>query len=160
MFSSENNKACIVVFMRVLAILFLLFSAVSCGNPQTPEDFRAEGLSIVQNLLADLKNIKQDEDFSGYLPKLSVHFEELVSVMIAAHEWMEQHPDVRALPLSREAAELNNALSQELNRLYRLERGRYFIEAAQEKPLQRLDAYLHRIHKAQSRRHAPPSGGQ
>lgn len=131
---------------NLTAIIFAVFFT-ACGTPQSLEEFREEGQGIEKSLLTLLKTIQVDEELYSAIPALTKHFDDLVDVMIGAHQWQESHPGARAPLMTKEAHELSSALSQELNRIYKLERGRLLIEKSQENSLQRLDTYLNQGRK-------------
>lgn len=129
------------MLLRLFLFLFLSLLA-SCG-PRSLDDFEEEGEGVIRALIREFEQVHSHEELVAVSAKMQLYFDQLVSLMIAAEEFIDQNPS-----LKNEAIEPNHELSDllrsELNRLYRLEGGRQVIEKCQEKALHRLDAFHQR----------------
>ncbi|NGX38819.1 MAG: hypothetical protein KR126chlam1_00132 [Chlamydiae bacterium] len=121
--------------MRWLLILPLLF----CGcSPYSQEDFRAEGQAKCRQIALLLKHVHSSEDYEEVEGALKKKFHVIVDLMIAAEK---KHHGVSTDRANR----YNEALSQELQRIYLLKGGREWIERCQREPLIRLDTSLQKL---------------
>lgn len=119
---------------KFFMILAMLLIATSCG-PRSLDDFEEEGEGIIRSLIKELQAIHSREQLLAASDKLQRHFDHLGSVMIAAQEFKNTHPE---LGRGTSKQELSDQLRIELNRIYRLEGGRQIIEKCQENALLRL----------------------
>ena len=121
-------------------IFFILFLLTSCGS-YSLEDFEEEGKGVIRSLVQELKSIHTREQLKASSAKLQRLFDQLVTVIIAAKEFSESHPELDSGTFLAHQHELSDQLRTELNRIYRFEGGRQMIEKCQEKALNRLDAF-------------------
>lgn len=128
-------------YRRFLFLIFVLFTLTSCGH-DSPEGFREEGEAITKSLVKELRNIHTEKQLSDASGSIRSHFDRLVDVMIAGEEFYSRHPKGERDGFHAASRELSDRLRFELNRLYRLDRGRQMIEKSRERALYRLDAYL------------------
>lgn len=121
-------------------IILLLTFLTGCG-PRSEEDFREEGEGVTRSLIKELQGIRTREQLNGSLGKIQRHFENLVSIMISAQEYLAAHPEQEKEEPCRPGNDLSDQLRIELNRIYRIDGGRQLIEKSQENALHRLDAF-------------------
>jgi hypothetical protein len=120
------------------AALFGISLLYGC-SPSSLEDFHYEGESCCRALVKDLQKIHSREELMRATPVIKNHFEELVTLMIHAREFQENHPDENTPPAVENA--VCRLLEEELRRIYALEGGREIIERTQQEALVRLDAF-------------------
>ncbi len=136
-----------MLLKKFLVIFFMLMIATSCG-PRSLDDFEEEGEGVIRSLIQELQAIHTREQLLHAAPKLQKQFDRLVTIMMAAEEFVAAHPDLDKGDMQQNH-ELSDQLRIELNRLYRLEGGRQIIEKCQEKALNRLDAFEKKMAKQQ-----------
>jgi hypothetical protein len=127
-----KKYSCFLFFLIVLALS-------SCGR-NSLEDFRSEGEEITRSLIQEFRKIRTRSQLLNASPKLKRLFNDLVDVMIAAHEFRHKQANLDKNFVSYNS-ELSNQLRLELNRIYKIEGGRQIIEKCEEQALHRLDAY-------------------
>ena len=97
--------------------------------------------------MKDLQKIESREQLVKVVPRLKVHFEKLVDLMIEAKKFQETAEEEFA-PLPTQASE---KLLLELKRIYQLEAGGELIEKAQNEALLRLDRFEKSLQKKKSK---------
>jgi hypothetical protein len=125
-------------FNRVLSFFALLLFLQGC-SPSSLDDFHYEGESRCRALIKDLQNIRDRDELARATPILKKYFEDLVTLMIHAREFQEDHPD-EPLPSISES-NTSSLLEEELRRMYAMEGGREIVEGAEHEALVRLDAF-------------------
>jgi hypothetical protein len=125
-------------FKFTSALIALMFLLSGC-SPSSLEDFHYEGESRCRALIEELQTIRDRDQLARSTPVLKKYFEDLVTLMIHAREFQENHPD-EIMPLIADNS-VSNQLEEELRRMYALEGGREIIEKAQQEALVRLDAF-------------------
>ena len=123
---------------KILAAGVLLMDLLCGCSPSSLEDFHYEGESRCKALVHDLQKIQNREELTRAIPKLKKTFEELVTLMIHAREFQENHPADNEVAFENTFSSL---LEEELRRIYAMEGGREIIEHAQQEALVRLDAF-------------------
>jgi len=126
---------------RFYIVLLLLMAGCS---PNSLEDFQHEGESECRKLVEDLSKIHTREDLLKMERRLKNKFESLVDLMIAARQFQEEHPEVKEIDPTLNDNSSNEALQEELMRIYSMEGGREIIERTQSEALIRLDAFERR----------------
>ena len=126
------------LFKRFRYTLFAISLLYGC-SPSSLEDFHYEGESRCRALIEDLQKIHSREELMRATPVIKNHFEELVTLMIHAREFQENHPDENTPPAFENT--VSSLLEEELRRIYALEGGREIIERTQQEALVRLDAF-------------------
>jgi hypothetical protein len=124
---------------KLLAGTFFLLNVLCGCSPSSLEDFHCEGESRCRALVHDLQKIHNREELTKAIPTLKKHFEELVTLMIHAREFQENHPDEN-VPIAYDNT-VSSLLEEELRRIYAMEGGREMIEHAQQEALVRLDGF-------------------
>lgn len=122
-------------------VIFLILIFVCSCSPHSVDEFAEEGEGVIRSLIQELKCIHTREQLLAASGKLQKQFDRLVTVMIAAEEFCDSHPDQGSGEYLRYNHELSDQLRMELNRLFRLEGGREIIEKCQEKALFRLTIF-------------------
>ena len=125
--------------LRRVVIFIALTGLLSC-SPSSLEDFHYEGEARCRSLAKELQKIENREQLIRFVPVLKRHFEELVTLMIHAREFQEEHSDEEPGILASEKV-ASHLLEDELRRVYEIEGGREIIERAQQEALVRLDAF-------------------
>ncbi len=85
-----------------------------------------------------LQEIHDTRELTQSVPSLKNHFEKMVDVIILARAYQTLHPDEVVEPID---PILQQALKDELMRIYSLEGGREIVEKAGHEALIRLDAH-------------------
>jgi len=125
---------------KLLIPMAIFLMSLLCGcSPNSLEDFHYEGESRCRALIQDLQKIHNREELTKAIPTLKKSFEELVTLMIHAREFQENHPDENTSAAYESAA--STLLAEELRRIYAMEGGREVIEHVQQEALVRLDAF-------------------
>ena len=125
--------------LRGIGIVIALTGLFSC-SPSSLEDFRYEGEARCRSLVKELQKIETREQLIRIAPVLKRHFEELVTLMIHAREFQEEHSDEEPGILASDKV-ASRLLEDELRRVYEIEGGREIMERAQQEALVRLDAF-------------------
>ena len=125
---------------RLFFIMFGIMTLLSCG-PRSLQDYRQEGESLTRDLLEVLYTIDTREDAVSAAPRLKSLFDQMVTLMIAARDYREKHPEAEMPLYTIKSRELSDRLRAELNRVFRIEDARDIVEKCQEDSLNRLDAY-------------------
>jgi hypothetical protein len=126
---------------KSIVFFFCALSMLTSCSPSSLEDFHYEGQSRCRALIADLQKIHNREQMSRAAPVLKKHFEDLVTLMIHAREFQEEHPDEAAPVILFSESTVSALLEEELRRIYAMEGGREMVERAQHEALVRLDAF-------------------
>lgn len=134
---------------RLYFSLFLSLILASC-SPGSLADFQHEGEALSRNLILDLDKIEDREQLLRAEPQLKKHFNALISLMIAARTFQEEHPEDLLIDLDR-PKEIEIALQEQLKRIYAIEGGREVIESAQQEAIIRLDAFERSLAKKKER---------
>lgn len=129
-----------------LWMVCILCLATGCGT-RSLDDFREEGEGVTRSLIQELQTIHTREQLLSSSGRLQRLFDNLVNVMMAAEEYCSGHPELEKGELMPHNHELSDQLRIELNRLYRLEGGRQFIEKCEENALHRLDAFKKKLNR-------------
>lgn len=127
---------------RYLFILCCGLLAIGCSS-HSLEDCREEGEAITRTLIYEFSQIHNREDLLKASAKIKRLFNDLVSIIVAAHA--AQHQEV--IELTPYNHLLSDQLRTEINRVYRIEGAREVVEKFQEEALHRLDAYEKLHHK-------------
>jgi hypothetical protein len=114
--------------------IFLILLVLFCSCTTLP-DFARDGERICRDLVQQLEKVETREDLIAIEGKLERLFGELVDVLVKAHYYQKEH--LEELPVVSNP--YDEALFQELLRVYQIEGGREIIERAQREPLIRLD---------------------
>ncbi len=123
--------------MRKYCAIFLLF----CGcTPSSLTDFQHEGESRCREILLVLEQIEDREQLLRSESALKKHFESLITLMIEARKYQQNHLE-DALVESDDRLAIESDLQEELRRIYQIEGGREVMERAQHEALVRLDAF-------------------
>jgi hypothetical protein len=130
---------------RSLALRMVIIIAglsIFCGcSPSSLEDFHCEGESRCKALIEELQKIHNREQLTRAQPILKKYFEDLVTLMIRAREFQENHSDESETTALVSENTVSALLEKELRRIYAMEGGRESIETAQQEALVRLDAF-------------------
>lgn len=122
--------------------MFLLTGGCS---PSTLEDFQHEGEAECRKLVDNLSTIHTRDDLLKMERRLKNRFERLVDLMIAARKFQEEHSEEKEIDPALFDHPSNDALQEELLRIYAMEGGREIIERAQSEALIRLDSFEHNV---------------
>jgi hypothetical protein len=127
--------------MRI-SILILCLLLSSCA-PNSYEDFRKEGEARCRRLVHLLEKIECREDLIKAEADLKKEFTKVVEIIIEARTYQQDHPDKEMIIL--EENPLNEALKEQMMRIYHIEGGREILERAQRESLLRLDSFEKKI---------------
>jgi hypothetical protein len=129
------------MYHRML-ILICIAAVFSGCSPHSAEEFQQEGERLCELLCEDLRRIETRDQLIQEQPLLQKHFQALVSLMIEASRFQEEHPDTLADEAVLEPGVFSVALESELQRIYQeIEGARDSIEKAAHEALIKLDAY-------------------
>lgn len=127
--------------MRIISWVALLFLFVGCG-PNSLEDYRCSGESIVKDLCKDLSAVSSLEDLKEQSPQLKKKMRKLTKLMIEADFYHQEH---KTEEVSYERSWMSDKLCYELFRICEeIEGGREVIELLQGEMLDELDVQMHR----------------
>jgi hypothetical protein len=134
--------------MRVCLLALLLLA--SCG-PNSLDDYHREGEARCRKLVKELRAIHTQEELVLAQPRLRQHFNQLVTLMIAARKYQyTHHEECPLLPAEEDVP--TQDLFVELRRIYAMEGGKEAIERAQKEALIKLDAFEKMLQKRSERR--------
>lgn len=128
--------------MKKCIFLFLFFFFVGC-SPSTVQDCRREARGVIKSLTADLREVQTREDLIDREERISRKVQTLVDLMIRLKKLQERG----AVISEEEDHSPNDALMQEMKRIYTMDGGRALFERFEREALLTLDAYDQRRKK-------------
>lgn len=120
-----------------LTLCFAILALLTNCSPDSLVDYRSEEEARCHALCKTLKEIQYPQDLALKAPSVKSHFEKIVDVILLARAYQINHPDEVVEPID---PIFQQALKDELMRVYQLEGGREMVEKAAHEALIRLDA--------------------
>ncbi|MCH9620850.1 MAG: hypothetical protein S4CHLAM20_02560 [Chlamydiia bacterium] len=128
-----NILASIIVHMRTYFLISLLFLA-SC-SPSTLSEWRVEGVSVVKDLVEELKTIDSLTALENKKSSIKKKYSKLLNIMIEADNYDEDESTLRPESF------YSNALREQYIRLYEIEGARELLFEIQKESLHKLDLH-------------------
>ncbi|MCI0381972.1 MAG: hypothetical protein L0207_02830 [Chlamydiae bacterium] len=121
-----------------IGILFFLFGCQIYSSDR----IQKKSEECCENILDTFIQIQSHDDLVQMESQLKRQFDELVELIIKAKVFFKKNP--HKIPPQLPINSFNDALKEELMRIYKIEGGREVVERAQKEALIRLDGFLKR----------------
>ena len=128
--------------LRNWIIKFLLFFSIYACQPNTPEEFRSEGVSLMRSIYKDLKQVQSKKDLIKKRKKLIKKFHHLCNLVMQIHERKKKYPElffIQMLPPPE-----SSQLEKEIKRVCSIEGNKELLESYQKSAMKKLKV-LHGI---------------
>jgi hypothetical protein len=130
------------IIKRIKIAIQIAFCLLGCAcSSSSYEDFQDEGKKITESIASQLSSIHSKEQLLLASPSLTLKFNQLVDVMIAASEYREAHLHIDPIELNDSERENSILLKEQLKKIYAIDGGPELIEKCQEEGLNRLNTY-------------------
>ncbi len=120
----------------------LIFFSISACQPNTPEEFRSEGISLMRSIYKDLKQIQTKKDLIKKRKKLTKKFRRVCELVMQVQERKKKYPElffIQLLPPSESVL-----LEKEIHRICFIEGNKQILESYQKSAMKKLKS-LHGI---------------
>lgn len=117
--------------MKVYFSIFFLF-LVAC-SPSTLSEWRVEGVSVVRDLVEELKEIHTLKELEAKKPSIKKKYNKLVSIMIEAERYDQEEDSFTPESF------YSDALRDQYLRLYQIDGCRELLFSIQKESLHKLD---------------------